>query len=281
MTSNMLNVLPTSFQGDSMTVPEQQDVEEVIWVESKSSRPEVTAKRVTTQDQAPVASACGDLTQEQFTDKVLREFQPMFRYISAGRYNRIMSTEDYVQEISTHVCRVISQRFDEMRVFTPAQLRASVRTMATNLVSDLVGFYTRRPDTSVIATATSIGNTEETETDATTFHTVDIGDKLDAFREFQFQFDINVVELTLSKFHEPYCPGITRYFKECIEPSPEVADAFLKHRLKQKRQRNMKDGYIPPTILAQLIGLPLARVEEYKQRIRSVLHQYDMIPGVA
>jgi hypothetical protein len=218
-----------------------------------------------------------NITMEEFRERVLKEFQPMFRYISSSRENRIMTVDDYTQEINTHLCRVIQQRFDEMKEFTPAQLRASVRTIAKNYVADLVGFYSRRPDTSVVATATSIGNPEETEDEFSSNRTVDLGDKKNTFEDFQFQFDINIVEQVLQRVHEPYCPGITQYFKECLEPSQEVADAFLKHRLQQKRQRNMAEGYIPPTILANLLGLPLARLNEYKRRIRFVLAQYDMI----
>jgi len=275
-----------------MSVEQLNREEEENWVSTakpQASKRKVEkvrsgVKRAVTQKATTPVVSNEHLTIEEFTDRVIKEFQPMFRHIVIGRNNRVMDSEDYVQEINSHVCRVISKRFDEMRVFNQAQLRASIRTMATNIVKDLVGFYTRRPDTSLVETSLSVG-TETTDEDleysGNTSRSIDVGDAFDAFQDFQSTFDLQVVELTLSRFHEPYCPGITRYFQECLNPSEEVAEAFLRHRSKQTRPRNTKDGYIPPTLLAQILGLPMLQLEEYKRRIRSVLNQYDLISGLA
>jgi len=186
--------------------------------------------------------------------------------------NRILSYEDAMQELYLKAFSNLSN-MDDVMVNDPEELRfTSLRSVLINFVSDKIRASIVRDDSRNVTMleSTSIGS-DSSEEDSGSLGTFDYYlHSHSCENEISTKIFVETALSYLEKYEEKL-PGITYFFQELVEPSPETGDKFNTYRESLKRQRNMKEGYIPMVVLGRILDFDSNIVWKFEKTIKHVM----------
>lgn len=196
-----------------------------------------------------------------------------FLYKQANRMsNRILSREDCLQELYLKAFANLSN-MDDVMVNDPQELRfRSLRSVLMNFVNDKIRASIVRNDSYTVENLESTSVTADTSEDES--NAVGTFDQYLSSPSCESSVSSQMfVETAISHLekYESKLPGITFFFQELVDPSPETGEKFLAYRESLQRQRNMKEGYIPMVVLGRILEFDSHIVWKFEKAIKHVM----------
>lgn len=187
--------------------------------------------------------------------------------------NKIFEHEDCLQEMYVKIITTLQKDPTySLELYTADQLYASLRSVLICFVTDKVRASIVRNDTfnktslesTSVSTESSFG--EEEGSSLNTF------DYYLSSPSHESEVSTNMfIENTLSYLskYEESLPGISDFFCELVDPSPETGEKYEEYKLTLKRPRT--SGYIPMSVLGKLLGYDVNLSWKFELKIKEVL----------
>jgi len=154
---------------------------------------------------------------------------------------------------------------------TDEDLEFMARRILKNYLSDIVRFHKRRPDTSIYSLYDNFQEVVESA-----FAEVSLSFTTESSTGYQ-SIAVSQLKEILVDWAQDEKPKIQRYINEVISPSAEILESWRERiastRNAPSRSRLNNKDYIPPTVLAKLLGIHHKELYEFMWRLKVYLER--------